>query len=130
MIDPPILKRFVQVAWQRYSLDGCPGFDWQNPPEPADLEMLLADFSDAERYQGLEDLAVLISQEFLSSRFDFPFADKLVNLIHCNISPFDGPERLNRIYLAFDAGELGPRNDKDPVAEFTIPVLREILEDF
>ena len=129
MIDPPILGRFVQLAWQRYSLDGCPGFDWQNAPEPADLEMLLADFSEAERYQGLEDLAVLISQEFLSSRIDFPFADKLVNLIHSNISPFANPERSNRIYLAFDAGELGHRDDKDHVAEFTIPLLREILED-
>ena len=108
--------------------------DWQTV-QPARINNRdVAKWSEATGLSrsGLYDaIALRLALGFQSKTFEFGFCDQVVNELHAVISVQneDRPELFWNVFLAFDAGEFYPNNDRsiDPVEAFTRPQIAEIL---
>ncbi len=76
-------------------------------------------------------IALRLALGFQRNTVEFGFCDQIVNDLHAVISVQNEarPELFWRVFLAFDAGELYPNNDRsiDPVEAFTRPQVAAIL---
>jgi hypothetical protein len=77
-------------------------------------------------------IAVWLAFGFHTSEFNFDFCDAIVNDIHQVIALGNEalPDLFWTVFLAFDAGEFYPddNRDRDPVDTFTRPKIAQIVE--
>lgn len=77
-------------------------------------------------------IAIYLARGFYRSKLDFTFCDGIVNDVHAIITRADEhrPELFWEVFLAFDAGEVYPNNDRsrDPVEVYTRPLIAKVVE--
>ena len=90
----------------------------------------------AEWANFLNELALTLSRKFLRGDIDFELADSIINSIYADAlslahDDYSYPNLFDRIYQAFDDGEWDHHGkSEDPIAEYTVPDLRLIVEEF
>jgi hypothetical protein len=76
-------------------------------------------------------LALRLALGFQSKTLEFDFCDQVVNDLHAVISVQneDRPEFFWNVFLAFDAGEFYPNDNRsiDPVEAYTRPQIAKVL---
>jgi hypothetical protein len=85
------------------------------------------------RSELYDQIALHLARGFHVSELAFTFCDAVVNDLHGVIS-FAGehrPDLFWEVFLAFDAGEFYPGNnrDEDPVEVYTRPMIARIIND-
>lgn len=77
-------------------------------------------------------LALNLARGFYGNTLDFNFCDHLINDLFAITARWkEGPPKLFwSIFLAFDAGEIFPNNDRsiDPVEAYTRPQIAQIIQ--
>jgi hypothetical protein len=84
------------------------------------------------RSELYDRIAIYLARGFYRSKLDFTFCDGIVNDVHAIITRADEhrPELFWEVFLAFDAGEFYPNNDRsrDPVEVYTRPLIAKVVE--
>jgi hypothetical protein len=79
-----------------------------------------------------DQLAMYLARGFHASELPFSFCDHVINDLHAVISRANEnrPDLFWQVFLAFDAGEFYPNNnrDQDPVAIYTRPQITLIVQ--
>lgn len=88
------------------------------------------------RQHAYDVLARYLAVGFLQGKFSFWFCDGLVNSVmgfiyddFTNQGTEFWPSFFYKVYLAFDAGEVG-RSDADPIETCTRPMIEDIVQEF
>jgi hypothetical protein len=90
--------------------------------------------TELPRSELYDRLAIYLARGFYRSKLDFTFCDGIANDIHAIITKADEhrPALFWEVFLAFDAGEFHPNNDRsrDPVEVYTRPLIAKVLEKY
>ena len=126
----------LSQLFTRHSNKGWLEGGWRKEAGKNELEAFVDGVIPAEWANFLNELALTLSRKFLRGDIDFELADSIINSIYADAlslahDDYSYPNLFDRIYQAFDDGEWDHHGkSEDPIAEYTVPDLRLIVEEF